>query len=91
MEDERAMGIEPTTFSLARRRSTGELRSRKMQYIRLAFPAQDLASKTWQKARNLPVLSINEKGLPAHCVYCLNPICFGSHFVAPNLHLFAQK
>lgn len=41
IEDERAMGIEPTAFSLARRRSTGELRPREIEYSKFKLLAQD--------------------------------------------------
>lgn len=40
--NERAMGIEPTAFSLARRRSTGELRPRKTKYNKNILQAQYL-------------------------------------------------
>ena len=40
---ERAMGIEPTAFSLARRRSTDELRPRNSQYIKNGFFPQYVA------------------------------------------------
>ena len=40
------MGIEPTTFSLARRRSTDELRPRNLQYTKFPYlPQVDTFSK----------------------------------------------